>query len=42
MQTIVLGLIISALSGDTGCTEISEAINDRLKKYFNDKYSKRI
>lgn len=36
MLTIVLGSIISALAGDTGCAEISEAINGRLKKYFND------
>ena len=36
MLIIVLGSSISALSSDTGCTEISEAINGRLKNYFND------
>lgn len=34
MLTIVLGSIMSALNGNTGCTEISDAINHKLKKHF--------
>ena len=34
MVTIVLSSLMSALTGDTGCTEISDAINNRFKDYF--------
>ncbi len=36
MLTIALGSLISALTGNTDCAEISAAINGRLNKYFND------
>lgn len=36
MLTIVLGSIMSALCGDTGCVEISEAINRRFKTFFQE------
>ena len=34
MLTLALGSMMSALSGNTGCTEISEAISNRFKPYF--------
>jgi len=34
MVTIVLGSMMSALTENTGCTEISDAINTRLRDYF--------
>jgi predicted transposase YbfD/YdcC len=42
MLTIVLGSIMSALTGNTGCTEISDAINNRLMNYFREKNLSRL